>query len=86
MRHQRYKAQYIAQIDRRITNRAVMIAGGVSELDDHLPGGPLASKLVGFSRRVVKVTGAFEGRESGCPAAGRAKKTETDPGTLSAGP
>ena len=56
---ERYKAQYIAQIDRCITNRATMIAGGVRELGS--PSDPTlgASKLVGFNRRIIKVSGAF---------------------------
>ena len=59
---ERFKAQYIAQIDRCITNRATMIAGGVRELGS--PSDPTigeSSKLVGFNRRVIKVSGAFVG-------------------------
>jgi len=57
---ERYGAQYIAQIDRCITNRAIMIAGGVRELDSQSDGTIVgATKLVGFSRRIMKVSGAF---------------------------
>lgn len=62
---ERYDAQYIAQMDRCITNRAIMIAGGVRELDSPSDGTTAgATKLVGFNRRIVKVAGAFPGRDS----------------------
>ena len=68
---ERYNAQFVAQIDRTITNRAIMIAGGVVELPSsssgqdpkHPCGRPI--KLMGFSRKIAMAPRAFGARNAG---------------------
>ena len=65
----RYGAQVVAQMDGRITNRAIFLAGGVTELQLHAAATSSDSaepplKLVGFSRRVRKVPSAFKHLDS----------------------
>ena len=62
---ERYDAQLVCEMAKAITNRGVMIAGGVTQLAcasaalDDEDDTDKQRKLVGFSRRIRKVASAY---------------------------